>query len=36
MAQRCGATVVELESSHASPIAHPQTVAKLITHAVRG
>jgi pimeloyl-ACP methyl ester carboxylesterase len=36
MAQRCGATVVELESSHASLIAHPQAVTKLITRAARG
>lgn len=36
MAQRAGATVVELDSSHASPIARPQAVARLIKRAAQG
>lgn len=36
MAQRAGATAVELDSSHASPIARPQAVARLIKRAARG
>lgn len=35
MAQRMGAKVVELESSHASPVAHPQAIAKLIKRAAK-
>lgn len=35
MAQRIGAEVVEIESSHASPIARPQAVARLIRRAAR-
>jgi pimeloyl-ACP methyl ester carboxylesterase len=36
MAERAGATLVELDSSHASPIARPQAVARLIKRAARG
>jgi pimeloyl-ACP methyl ester carboxylesterase len=35
MAQRMGAEVLELESSHASPIARPQAIARLIKRAAR-
>jgi pimeloyl-ACP methyl ester carboxylesterase len=35
MAQRAGAELIELDSSHASPIARPQAVAKLIRRAAR-
>jgi pimeloyl-ACP methyl ester carboxylesterase len=35
MAQRAGAEVIELESSHASLIARPQAIAKLIKRAAR-
>lgn len=36
MAARAGAEVVELDSSHASPIAQPRAVARLIKRAARG
>ncbi|GAB4192090.1 MAG: alpha/beta hydrolase [Roseiflexaceae bacterium] len=36
MAQRMGAETVELDSSHASPLAQPAAVAELIRRAVRG
>lgn len=35
MAQRIGAEVVELESSHASPVAHPEAIATLIKRAAK-
>jgi pimeloyl-ACP methyl ester carboxylesterase len=35
MAERIGATTVEVRSSHASPASHPQQVAKLIMAAAR-
>jgi pimeloyl-ACP methyl ester carboxylesterase len=35
MAKRAGSEVIELESSHASPIAQPQAIAKLIKRAAR-
>lgn len=35
MAQRAGAEVLEIDASHASPIARPQAVAKLIKRAAR-
>ncbi|KPV54459.1 hypothetical protein SE17_03590 [Kouleothrix aurantiaca] len=35
MAQRMGAEVTELESSHASPVAHPQAIAELIRRAAQ-
>jgi pimeloyl-ACP methyl ester carboxylesterase len=35
MAQRIGAEVIELRSSHASPIAQPDAIAKLIQRASR-
>ncbi len=35
LAERIGAEVIELESSHASPIARPQAVARLIKRAAR-
>jgi pimeloyl-ACP methyl ester carboxylesterase len=34
MAQRAGSSIVEAESSHAVPVAHPDAVADLILEAV--
>ncbi len=34
-AQRMHAETIELESSHASPVAHPQAIARLIAQAAR-
>jgi pimeloyl-ACP methyl ester carboxylesterase len=35
MANRIGAETIELESSHASPISHPEAIARLIERAAR-
>jgi pimeloyl-ACP methyl ester carboxylesterase len=35
MADRIGATTVEVRSSHASPVSHPHRVARLILAAAR-
>ena len=35
MAERAGATVMEVDSSHASPVTQPQAVADLIQQAAR-
>ncbi|MFH9863879.1 alpha/beta fold hydrolase [Streptomyces sp. NPDC017202] len=35
MAKRAGASIVEIKSSHAAPVAHPGAVARLITQAAR-
>lgn len=35
MAARMGATTIELPSSHASPVAHPRAIARLIERAAR-
>jgi hypothetical protein len=36
MAKRAGATVAEVKGSHASYVAHPQAVIKLIERAAKG
>jgi pimeloyl-ACP methyl ester carboxylesterase len=36
MAQRCGAETIEIDASHASLIARPQAVSRLIKRAARG
>jgi hypothetical protein len=36
MSKRAGATVVEVKSSHAVYVSHPQAVAHIIEEAARG
>ena len=35
MADRIGATTVEIRSSHASPVSHPDQIARLILAAAQ-
>jgi hypothetical protein len=35
MASRIGAETIELDSSHASPVSHPEAIARLIEKAAR-
>jgi hypothetical protein len=35
MAERAGSTVVEIDSSHAVPVAHPVETAELVVAAAR-